>query len=146
MCINFYGWWSGVITVRESQSGISVNWILNWAKKFLKTSIKCLKEQNINRKQSLYAYFMVNIWLKVQIKAIIIMISCPKMHECSIRKFWLSWTLSPVEDRVGWNVPLPSVYHSSLATDHTFVAVYFLSLFSPWYLPLTPTSHLPKFS
>ena len=26
---------TGVITVRESQSGISVNWILNWAKKFL---------------------------------------------------------------------------------------------------------------
>ena len=51
----------GVVTVQDSQSGKSLSSILNLAKNVQKSPIKCLKEQNIDRKQSLYAYLIVNI-------------------------------------------------------------------------------------
>ena len=52
---------SGVVTVQDSQSGKSYSSILNLAKNVQKSRIKCLKEQNIHRKQSVYAYLIVNI-------------------------------------------------------------------------------------
>ena len=52
---------SGVVTIQDSQSGKSFSSILNLAKNVLKSPIKCLKEQNIHRKQSVYAYLIVNI-------------------------------------------------------------------------------------
>ena len=52
---------SGVVTVQDSQSGKSFSLILNLAKNVQKSPIKCLKEQNINRKQSVYAYLVANI-------------------------------------------------------------------------------------
>ena len=54
-------WDSGVVTVQDSQSGKSFRLILNLAKNVQKSPIKCLKEQNIHRKQSVYAYLIVNI-------------------------------------------------------------------------------------
>ena len=54
----------GVVTVQDSQSGKSFSSILNFAKNDQKSPIKCLKEQNIHRKQSVYAYLIVNIWSK----------------------------------------------------------------------------------
>ena len=55
---------SGVVIVQDSQSGKSFSSILNLAKNVQKSPIKCLKEQNIHRKQSVYAYLIVNILLK----------------------------------------------------------------------------------
>ena len=52
---------SVVVTVQDSQSGKSFNSILNLAKNVQKSTIKCLKEHNIHRKQSVYAYLIVNI-------------------------------------------------------------------------------------
>ena len=52
---------TGVVTVQDSQSGKSFSLILNLAKNAQKSPIKCLKEQNIHRKQSVYAYLIVNI-------------------------------------------------------------------------------------
>ena len=51
----------GVVTDQDSQSGKSFNSIQNLAKHVQKSQIKCLKEQNIHRKQSVYAYLIVNI-------------------------------------------------------------------------------------
>ena len=51
----------GVVTVQDSQSGQSFILNLKLAKNFQKSPIKCLKEQNINRKQSVYAYVIVII-------------------------------------------------------------------------------------
>ena len=51
---------SGVVTVQDSQSGKSFSLILNLAKNLQKSPIKCLKEQNIHRKQSVYTYLIVN--------------------------------------------------------------------------------------
>ena len=56
--------WTGVVTVQDSQSGKPFSSYLNLAKNVQKSPIKCLKEQNIHRKQSVYAYLIVNIWLK----------------------------------------------------------------------------------
>ena len=52
---------TGVETVQDSQSGKSFSSILNLAKNVQKSPIKCLKEPNIHRKQSDYAYLIVNI-------------------------------------------------------------------------------------
>ena len=52
---------AGVVTVQDSQSGKSFSLILNLAENVQKSPIKCLKEQNIHRKQSVYAYLIVNI-------------------------------------------------------------------------------------
>ena len=52
---------SGVVTVQDSQSGKSFSSILNLAKNVQKSPIKILKEQNMHRKQSVYAYLIVNI-------------------------------------------------------------------------------------
>ena len=52
---------TGVVTVQDSQSGKAISSILNLAKNVQKSPIKCLKEQNIHRKQSVYAYLIVNI-------------------------------------------------------------------------------------
>ena len=54
--------YSGVVTVQGSQSGKSFSLILNLATNVQKSPIKCLKEQNIHRKQSVYAYLIVIIW------------------------------------------------------------------------------------
>ena len=51
----------GVVTVQDSQSGKSFSSILNLAKNVQKSPIKWLKEQNIHRKQLVYAYLIVNI-------------------------------------------------------------------------------------
>ena len=51
----------GVVTVQDSQSGKSFSSILNLAKNVKKSPIKCFKEQNIHKKQSVYAYLIVNI-------------------------------------------------------------------------------------
>ena len=53
--------YSGVVTVQDSQSGKSFSLILDVAKNVQKSPIKCLKEQNIHRKQSVYAYLIVKI-------------------------------------------------------------------------------------
>ena len=52
---------AGVVTVQDSQTGKSFSSILNLAKNVQKSPIKCLKQQNIHRKQSVYAYLIVNI-------------------------------------------------------------------------------------
>ena len=52
---------TGVVTVQDSLSGKFFSSILNLAKIVQKSPIKCLKEQNIHRKQSVYAYLIVNI-------------------------------------------------------------------------------------
>ena len=51
---------AGVVIVHDSQSGKSFSLILNLAKNVQKSPIKCLKEQNNHRKQSVYAYLIVN--------------------------------------------------------------------------------------
>ena len=48
-------YFSGVVTVKDPQLGKSFSSILNLAKNVQKSPIKCLKEQNIHRKQSVYA-------------------------------------------------------------------------------------------
>ena len=53
--------YSGVVTVQDYQSGKSFSSILNLAKNVQKSPKKCLNEQNIHRKQSGYAYLIVNI-------------------------------------------------------------------------------------
>ena len=57
----YHTFFSGVVTVQDSQSGKSFSSILNLAKNVQKSPIKCLKEQNNHRKQSVYAYLIVNI-------------------------------------------------------------------------------------
>ena len=47
---------AGVVTVQDSKSGKSFSSILDLAKNVQKSPIKCLKEQDIHRKQSVYAY------------------------------------------------------------------------------------------
>ena len=58
---------TGVVTVQDSQSGKSFSSILNLAKNVQKSPIKYLKEQNIHRKQSVYAYLIVNILLRIMV-------------------------------------------------------------------------------
>ena len=52
---------SGVVTIQDSQSRKSFSSILNLVISVQKSPIKCLKEQNIHRKQSVYAYLIINI-------------------------------------------------------------------------------------
>ena len=59
--LNMHVQLSGVVTVQDSQSGKSFSSILNLARNVQKSPIKCLKEQNIHRKQPVYAYLIVNI-------------------------------------------------------------------------------------
>ena len=59
--VECFGIISGVVTVQDSQSGKSFSLILNLAKNVQKSPIKCLKEQNIHRKQSVYANLIVKI-------------------------------------------------------------------------------------
>ena len=52
---------TGVVKVQDSQTGKSFSSILNLAENVQKSPIKCLKEQDIHRKQSVYGYLIINI-------------------------------------------------------------------------------------